>query len=85
MWDDGQVFKLIIHDSNENYVLFDEYVQLGKVNYYVYLEKDLFTISIIIPRTASFTITDYVYDKDVNGFLEEKLIEKITDINMLKI
>lgn len=85
MWDDGQVFKLIIHDTNENFVLFDEYVQLGKVNYYVYLEKDVFTISIISPRTASLTITDYVYDKDVNGFLEKKLIEKTTDINMLKI
>ena len=85
MWDDGQIFKLIIHDDDKIFILFDEYVQLGKINYYVYLENDIFTITVISPRTASFTVTDYVFDKDTNSFLVNRLIEKITDINMLKI
>ena len=85
MWDDGQIFKLIIHDDDKIFILFDEYVQLGKINYYVYLENDIFTITVISPRTASFTVTDYVFDKDTNSFLVNSLIEKITDINMLKI
>ncbi len=85
MWDDGQIFKLIIHDDDQIFILFDEYVQLGKINYYVYLENDIFTITVISPRTASFTVTDYVFDKDTNSFLVNRLIEKITDINMLKI
>lgn len=84
MWDDGQIFKLIIHDDDKIFILFDEYVQLGKINYYVYLENDIFTITVISPRTASFTVTDYVFDKDTNSFLVNRLIEKITDINMLK-
>lgn len=85
MWDDGQIFKLIIHDDDKIFILFDEYVQLGKINYYVYLENDIFTITVISPRTASFTVTDYVFDKDTNSFLVNRLIEKIADINMLKI
>lgn len=84
MWDDGQIFKLIINDDDKIFILIDEYVQLGRINYYVYLENDIFTITVISPRTASFTVTDYVFDKDTNSFLVNRLIEKITDINMLK-
>lgn len=84
MWDDGQIFKLIVHDENKDYVIFDEYVQLGKVDYYVYIENEIFTITVLSPRTASFTVTDYFYDETSNGFIKEKVIEKISDVNMLK-
>jgi len=84
MWDDGQVYELIIHDDDKDFILFNEYVQLGHINYYVYLENNVFTVTIVSPRTASLTVTDYVFDKDSNSFLVNKLIEKTRDVNMLK-
>ena len=68
MWDDGQRWLLIVHGDNKDYLLYDDYVQLGSIQFNVFTEDDDFYIVTKSVRTASLTVSQYIYDKDDDSF-----------------
>ena len=68
-WDDGQNWLLVVQDEDKDYELFNNYVQLGNINFYVYTQDDDYYISTLQTGTAGLTMTQYEYDKDNNKFI----------------
>lgn len=84
MWDDGQNWSLVVKDGDNEYHLFNEYVQLGELKYWVYTsgEKSEFHITTVMPTTAGLLMTDYVFDKDSKNFYKT-IVFNAENINML--
>lgn len=83
MWDDGQDWLFVVHGKDKDYVLYDDYVQLGNIEFYVYTTDDGFFITTISPRTASFGLTRYRYDKDNDIFVMDIPFREENNVNML--
>ena len=83
MWDDGQNWKLLVEGTDKDYVLFDDYVQLGSIKFYVYTSDDDFYITTIQAGTASLTITEYRFNKESNSFISNVKFETKGNVNML--
>lgn len=82
-WDDGQNWLIVVQDSDKDYVLFDDYVQLGSINYYVYTADDSFYIDTVQVGTASLTHKTYAYDKDSDSFKIKVQYTTSGNVNML--
>ena len=83
MWDDGQNWKLIVEGDNYSFVLFEDYLQLSSMDFFVYkINEDLY-ISTVTSGTANLTMTEYKYDPDNETF--EKTIKSDTsgNVNMM--
>lgn len=83
MWDDGQKWLFIVQDTEKDYILADEYVQLGKIDFYVYTIDGDFHIATISDRTASLTLKSYHYDRDNDRFTMTIPFETSGNVNML--
>lgn len=68
-WDDGQNWILAIHDTDKEYILFNDYVQLGSISFYAYFEDEDFVISTIQSGTANLSLTEYRLDKASGDFI----------------
>lgn len=68
-WDDGQNWMLVVHGANKDYMLFNDYVQLGAISFYTYFEDEDFVIATIQSGTANLTLTEYRFDKDSSNFI----------------
>ncbi|WP_202709001.1 hypothetical protein [Sporosalibacterium faouarense] len=82
LWNDGQKWMLVARDNEDIYILFDEYVQLGKIDVYLYKIYDDSTtsyISTIQNSNSGLIIKDYSFDKEKDCFIEEKVFEKGND------
>ncbi len=86
MWDDGQNWLLIVKEKDHVYVLFEGYVQLGTIKYRVFTEgeQNIFHLLAIRTGSAEMVITDYIYNKEDNGF-EQKVIYNPDFVNSLHI
>ena len=80
MWDDGQNWKIVVEGQDKSFVLFDQYLQLSSLEYFVYQVEDDFHISIINSGTANLTLTDYRYIQDKEVF--EKVVKSDTEGNV---
>lgn len=69
LWDDGQNWLFVVQDTEKDYILAQEYVQLGTIEFYIYTIGDKFHIGTISARTASLVLTSYYYDKDKDCFV----------------
>ncbi|MDR7871108.1 MAG: hypothetical protein RIN55_09630 [Tissierellaceae bacterium] len=83
MWDDGQRWVLVAHGDNKDYVLYDDYVQLGSVQFNVFTDDDEFYIVTKSVRTASLTICEYKYDKAKDVFIQSMPYDVDGNVNML--
>lgn len=83
MWDDGQRWVIVVHSEDKDYVLFDDYVQLGSINSYVYTIDDNFYIATLSTGTANLTLKSYFYDKDKDVFIETIPFNTEGNVNML--
>lgn len=83
MWDDGQKWKLLVEGTDTDYVLFDDYVQLGSIKFYVYTSDDEFYITTIQTSTASLKLTEYRFHKESNSFISNVKFETSGNVNML--
>lgn len=83
MWDDGQRWTLVVHGKDQNYVLFDDYVQLGSVRFNVYTKDDGFYITTINTGTANLTIGKYKYNQQNDSFLYTQPFVVDGNVNML--
>lgn len=82
-WDDGQNWLFVVHSKDKDYVLYDDYVQLGSIDFYVYNTDDGFFITTVSPRTASLELTRYRYDKDNDIFIMDIPFREENNVNML--
>lgn len=83
MWDDGQKWLFIVEGKDEDYVLFDDYVQIGTINYHVYTEDDDFNIVTSHVGTANLTLSNYRYDKEKQIFIQSTSFDTSGNVNML--
>ncbi|MDR7855366.1 hypothetical protein [Tissierella sp.] len=83
MWDDGQNWKLLVEGVDKDYVLFDDYVQLGTIKFHVYTSDDDFYVSTIQTGTASLKFTEYSFDKETKNFISNVKFETTGNVNML--
>jgi hypothetical protein len=83
MWDDGQNWNLLVEDTDQDFVLFNDYVQLGTIKFYVYTSDDNFYITTVQTGTASLKFTEYSFDKESKNFISNVRFETTGNVNML--
>lgn len=82
-WDDGQNWTLVVGGTDHDYLLFNDYVQLGTIKFYVYTSDDDFYITTIQTGTASLKLTEYRFDKESKNFVSNVKFETTGNVNML--
>ncbi|NLY47005.1 MAG: hypothetical protein GX053_13600 [Tissierella sp.] len=83
MWDDGQRWVFVVHGDNKDYVLYDDYVQLGSIQFNVFTSNDEFSIVTKSVRTASLDISEYRYDETNDSFIQTIPYSVSGNVNML--
>lgn len=83
IWDDGQNWKLLVEGADKDYILFDDYVQLGNIKFYAYTSDDDFYLTTIQTGTANLKLTEYHFDKQDNNFRSTVRFEATNNVNML--
>lgn len=83
-WDDGQRWLFLVQDSDKDYVLFDDFVQLGSIDFYVYTIDDDFYIDTLQVGTANLTLKSYHYDKEKGNFVMTVPYNTSGNVNMIK-
>lgn len=83
-WDDGQNWLFVVHGTDKDYVLLDEYVQLGSIDFFIYTIDDVFHIATVDGRTASLKLTIYRYDSDNDIFFMSTPYNATGDVNLIK-
>lgn len=73
MWDDGQKWFLLINDEDDEYVLFDDYVQLGMLEFWVFTSKEDYHIMTLQTGTAVLKLSDYTYDHEQGSFVKRDI------------
>lgn len=83
IWDDGQNWKLLVEGIDKDYILFDDYVQLGSIKFYSYTSEDDFYITTIQTGTANLKLTEYHFNKQDNNFISKVKFEAKNNVDML--
>jgi len=73
LWDDGQKWFLIVKDKNKEYVLFDEYVQLGVLDYWIFTSKDECYMVTLQTGSAVFKLSEYSYVDQKDAFVKKDM------------
>lgn len=68
MWDDGQDWIILVEGKDNDYILFNEYVQLGTIQLFVYTIEDDFYITTVHSGTANLKITEYKFNSETEEF-----------------
>ncbi|MFO1443204.1 hypothetical protein KDN24_08250 [Bacillus sp. Bva_UNVM-123] len=75
-WDDGQTWLLVVKDGEDTYPLFDDYVQLGSINFSTAMFEGKAGIVVLETSHSNKFIHKFVYDQDKQGFVKEILYKK---------
>lgn len=83
MWDDGQVWQLIVNHGSESYVLFNDYVQLSELQVYAYQTEEqgkmtnhLLTIQSGI-NSAGMLINTYTFIPNENRYEKKPVFNEV--------
>ncbi len=85
MWDDGQKWLLLVRSGENIYVLYDEYLQLGKLDVKLYKSFDENSIHLTtsLEAGAGYLIKDYTFNIEEDYFEEEFIFEE-TNISWIQ-
>ncbi len=83
MWDDGQRWLIVVHGEDKDYVLFDDYVQLGQITTYIYTIDQNFFIDTLSSGTANLTLKSYLYSQKDDTFIETIPFDTEGNVNMM--
>lgn len=77
MWDDGQRWTLIVRDGDAVYPLFDGYVQLGKVTFWLVDPLDGRPPAILtqVAAGAGVRVERFIYSAEEGGFVSTGVVE----------
>lgn len=81
MWDDGQDWTILVQAEDGDYVLFDEYVQIGSLDFFVYTIEEDFYITTIQAGTANLDMVEYKFNRGREEF--EASVEFTTEGNVI--
>lgn len=82
-WDDGQPWLLRVTAGDNEYILFDDYVQLGDLNYWLYTsEQNTVHITTMQTSSAGFLVTDYKFNSKKKCF-ERNIVFDPKSVNLL--
>jgi hypothetical protein len=67
-WDDGQTWLLVVKDGEKTYPLFDDFVQLGSVDFSTMRFDGKPGIVMIMRSHSDRIVRKFTYNKDENGY-----------------
>ncbi len=75
MYEDSNMWKLLVRDNDKIYPLYDGPISLGKMKFWVYSSpQDKNThIAALIDSTNNVSLIDYVFDKKEQSYLKKTL------------
>lgn len=73
MWDDRNFWSLVIRDNNKSYSLFEGYISLGYMKFWVYLseEDNLIHIATLHESANEISIVDYRYNEKNQNYISK--------------
>lgn len=80
-YDDSNYFMLIAETETQDYILFEETIQLGKINYSAFMQDGELNISVLYTATADVSFNVYTFDG--TGFTEQNYYKGSGNINMI--
>lgn len=83
MWDDGQRWLFVVQGNDEDYVLFDDYVQLGTIDFHVFTIEEDFYITTMHSGTANLTFTEFKFDPQKDVFVKSVPYGTTGNVNKL--
>ena len=82
-WDDGQDWLFVVKGQEQDYVLFDGYIQLGTLKFHMYTIDDDFFITTVQSGTANLDIVEHIYVKSSDEFLSTLKHGTTGNVNMI--
>lgn len=82
-WDDGQDWLFLVEGQDQDYVLFNDYVQLGSIRFHIYTVDDDFYITTIQSGTANLDVMEYKFDKESKEFVASLKHNATGNVNMM--
>jgi hypothetical protein len=71
MWDDGQNWLLVVKDGDKAYPLFDGWVQIGKLSFWL-IESDAKPMLILLKTgSAEFNLQSFTFNEKENSYIQE--------------
>jgi hypothetical protein len=71
VWDDGQNWLLVVKDGDKTYPLYDGWVQLGKLTFWLIESDETPMIILLKTGTAEFTLQTFTFNEKEQGFIQE--------------
>ncbi|WP_153009904.1 hypothetical protein [Sporosarcina koreensis] len=75
-WDDGQTWLLVVKDGEKTYPLFDDFVQLGSIDFSIARFDGKLGIVMIMRSHSDRIVQKFTYDKKENGYQKETFYKK---------
>lgn len=75
-WDDGQNWLLVVKDGEITYPLFDDYIQLGSLNFSMTTFDGKPGIVMHMKQHSNITIQKFTYDKKEKGYQKKTFYKK---------
>lgn len=78
LMDDGNDWKLVVRKGNKQYLIVDDFIQLGKLEYKTYEEygdERVFHLLITKAQGAGLTMYDCYYDGEQDAFISQVVYE----------
>jgi len=85
LWDDGQNWILVVQQEDKDYELYNNYLQLGTINFAVFTAEDGFHITIVEDTVISPTVVDYIFNKEESFFIPSMYSDSLKNVNTLYI
>lgn len=83
-WDDGQNWLFVVEGQDKEYILFDDYVQIGSIQFHIYdIQDDGFYITTTKSTTAGLTMTEYKFNKQESSFEAKEIYSTTGNVIML--
>jgi hypothetical protein len=71
MWDDGHNWLFVVKDGEHTYPLFDGWVQLGKLSFWLIESNGTPMIILLKTGTAEFNLQTFTFNAEESGFIQE--------------
>lgn len=81
--DDGQEWLLVARSSQGSYVLFQDFIQIGSIDFNAFtIDEDYYIVS-KSSGTANLNIEEFKYDKDAKVFIQTEKYNAQGNVNMI--
>ncbi|MFE8699631.1 hypothetical protein ACFYKX_03220 [Cytobacillus sp. FJAT-54145] len=70
LWDDGQDWLLVVKDGDKTYPLFEGWVQIGKLSFWLIESGETPMLILLKTGTAEFTLQTFTFEEKTQGFIQ---------------